>query len=54
MGLGDDATYAAKERIEEEFEYADSIMKKIGCPIIDVTDKNIEETAIEVLSYFKD
>ncbi|RAK10355.1 hypothetical protein C8C77_10874 [Halanaerobium saccharolyticum] len=54
MGLGDDATYAAKERIKEEFEYADSIMEKIGCPIIDVTDKTIEETAVEVLSYFND
>jgi regulator of PEP synthase PpsR (kinase-PPPase family) len=54
MGLGDDATYAAKERIDEEFKYADSIMKEIGCPVIDVTDKNIEETAVEVLSYFED
>jgi hypothetical protein len=54
MGLGDDATYAAKERIREEFEYADSIMEKIGCPIIDVTDKTIEETAVEVLSYYND
>ncbi|MFN2340735.1 MAG: pyruvate, water dikinase regulatory protein [Halanaerobium sp.] len=54
MGLGDDATYAAKERITEEFEYADSIMAEIGCPIIDVTDKTIEETAVEVLSYFND
>lgn len=54
MGLGDEATYAAKERIDEEFEYADSIMEKIGCPVIDVTDKNIEETAVEVLSYFED
>jgi len=54
MGLGDDATYAAKERISQEFEYADSIMEEIGCPIIDVTDKTIEETAVEVLSYFND
>ncbi|RCW52890.1 MULTISPECIES: pyruvate, water dikinase regulatory protein [Halanaerobium] len=54
MGLGDDATYAAKERINQEFEYADSIMEEIGCPIIDVTDKTIEETAVEVLSYFND
>ena len=54
MGLGDEATYAAKERINEEFEYADSIMEKIGCPVIDVTDKTIEETAVEVLSYFND
>lgn len=54
MGLGDDATYAAKERINQEFEYADSIMEEIGCPIIDVTDKTIEETAVEVLAYFTD
>lgn len=54
MGLGDDATYAARERINQEFEYADSIMEEIGCPIIDVTDKTIEETAVEVLSYFSD
>lgn len=54
MGLGDDATYAAKERIKEEFEYADSIMDQIGCPVIDVTDKTIEETAVEVLSYFNE
>ena len=52
MGLGDDATYAAKERIKQEFEYADSIMEEIGCPVIDVTDNNIEETAVEVLAYF--
>lgn len=52
MGLGDDATYAAKERIAKEFEYADSIMAAIDCPVIDVTDKNIEETAVEVLSHF--
>lgn len=54
MGLGDDATYAAEERIAEEFNYADQIMAEIDCPIIDVTDKTIEETAVEVLSYFSD
>lgn len=54
MGLGDDATYAAKDRINQEFKYADSIMEEIECPIIDVTDKTIEETAVEVLSYFND
>ncbi|MGM0602339.1 MAG: pyruvate, water dikinase regulatory protein [Bacillota bacterium] len=51
MGLGNDATYAAGERINEEIAYADSLMGKIGCPIIDVTDKTIEETASEVLAY---
>ncbi len=51
MGLGNDASYAAGERINEEIAYADSLMEKIGCPIIDVTDKTIEETASEVLAY---
>jgi len=27
-------------------------MDEINCPVIDVTDKTIEETAVEVLSYF--
>jgi hypothetical protein len=52
MGLGDDATYAADSRIKQELNYADSLMAEMGCPIIDVTDKTIEETAVEVLAYF--
>lgn len=39
------ATYANLDRILEELEYADRIFKKIGCPVIDVSTKAIEETA---------
>ena len=32
-------------RILNELDYAEKIMKRIGCPIINVSDKAIEETA---------
>ncbi len=50
LGLGRGSSYATFERILDELEYAERIMKKIGCPIIDVSNKAIEETAELVLS----
>lgn len=49
MGLGSNATYADMTRIHEELEYAKGIMRKIHCPILDVTNKSIEETAAMVM-----
>lgn len=45
LGLTGGASYANFERILEELEYADGIMKRLGCPVIDVSSKAIEETA---------
>lgn len=45
LGLAPGAKYAELERIEEELNYARSLMEKLGCMIIDVTDRAIEETA---------
>lgn len=45
LGYSDDC------RIEKELDYAKSIMKKIGCKIINVTDKTIDETSNEIISY---
>lgn len=53
LGLSSTARYANLERIREELEYADEIMRKIGCIVIDVTDKAIEETAEIVLEHMK-
>lgn len=50
LGLSDDSNYTNMTKILEELEFADKIMKKIGCPIIDVSNKAIEETADIVLS----
>jgi len=48
MGLSMDASYANINRINEELKYAQSIMGKLSCPIIDVSNKAIEETATEI------
>lgn len=45
MGLPHLAKYASLVRINEELEYAANFMKSLNCPMIDVTEKAIEETA---------
>ena len=51
LGLKDTAMYANSRRIEEELVYFDEIIRKIGCPVIDVSDKAIEETANAIMKY---
>ena len=41
--------YASDARILEEFEFADKIMRKVGCKTIDVTQRAIEDTALIIL-----
>ncbi|MDI3327716.1 MAG: pyruvate, water dikinase regulatory protein [Alicyclobacillaceae bacterium] len=53
LGLTAQANYANLERILAELEYAEGIMKKIGCPVIDVSNKAVEETASIVLDILK-
>lgn len=50
IGFKNNLVYTDMHRIIEELEYSEKIMKQIGCPIIDVSDKAIEETANIVLS----
>jgi [pyruvate, water dikinase]-phosphate phosphotransferase / [pyruvate, water dikinase] kinase len=45
LGLGESATYAQHDRIEEEIAYFHKIVEKVGCEVIDVTNKAVEETA---------
>ena len=52
LGLTANASYAAIERIIKELNYSDAIMKRIGCPIINVTNKAVEETASKILEIF--
>lgn len=49
IGLPDGAIYADPRRIQEELIFADSFMRKLGCNVIDVSDKSIEETAGMIL-----
>ena len=49
LGLAPGSDYASLQRILDELEYARRIMKKVGCAVIDVTGKAVEETASLVL-----
>ncbi|MFC4596624.1 pyruvate, water dikinase regulatory protein [Cohnella hongkongensis] len=45
LGLPSQANYASMERIERELQFAADIMERLNCPVIDVSEKAIEETA---------
>lgn len=45
MGLNENVDYASLDRILFELDFADRIYKKVGCPVINVASKAIEETA---------
>ena len=53
LGLGRGSNYSSMARILDELDYADVIYKRIGCPIIDVSDKAIEETAELIINILK-
>ena len=53
LGLPKGSSYAKMERILEELEYADRIMKKIGCPIVDMTNRAVEDTGEIILSLLR-
>jgi regulator of PEP synthase PpsR (kinase-PPPase family) len=46
--------YAALVEIYEELEQAEAIHRRLGCPVLDVTDLSIEETASRVVKVVED
>lgn len=54
LGLGDQATYANIERIHQELDYFDKIVDRIGCRVVDVSNKAVEETANHILRLIKE
>ncbi|HQO83144.1 MAG TPA: pyruvate, water dikinase regulatory protein [Synergistales bacterium] len=54
LGLDSEiSNYAQWERVEEELQFAKNIMRKIGCRVLNVTNRAIEETAQEILDYLR-
>lgn len=45
LGLNDKAIYANINRIKEELEFFEKIVGRIGCNVVDVSNKAVEETA---------
>ncbi len=53
LGLKPEADYAQLERINRELEYARGIYERVGCEVIDVTNKAVEETAGIILRHLE-
>ncbi len=51
LGLSNNAVYANLGRINQELNYSKNIMDEIGCLVIDVSNKAIEETAGLIIEY---
>jgi [pyruvate, water dikinase]-phosphate phosphotransferase / [pyruvate, water dikinase] kinase len=49
LGLPAHSSYADFEQIKIEMDYADRIIEELGCPIVDVSHKAVEETATEIM-----
>lgn len=53
LGLDDYASYAQMNRIQDEIKYFNKIIDKIGCDVIDISNKAVEETANIILTKYK-
>lgn len=49
LGLMEDAVYAQHTRIEQEIEFFHQVVDRIGCTVIDVTNRAVEETANKII-----
>lgn len=54
LGLDSHAEYFNKERIYQELEYAKEIFDELECKVIDVSTNTIEETATDIMNYYKE
>ncbi len=52
VGVSDD--YADPNRLLEELEYATKVYRCLGCRVLDVTNKAVEETAGNILELYKE
>lgn len=53
LGLKSKSEYFDKERINRELEYAKGVFEDLDCKVFDVTLNTIEQTATDVLEYYK-
>ena len=53
LGLTSGAKYANYDRIRDELNYSKQVMEELGCFVIDVSDKAIEETAEIIIKHME-
>ena len=54
LGVAGKTDYTDEAQIFEELEYALEIMERLGCPIIDVQNKAVEETAELIIGIMRE
>jgi regulator of PEP synthase PpsR (kinase-PPPase family) len=47
--MGGDRRYADLNEVYEDLEHAAEIQKRLGCPVIDVSELSIEEIALRIV-----
>jgi len=47
--MGGDRRYASLAEIYEELDYASEVHRRLGCPVIEVSELSIEEIAQRIL-----
>lgn len=53
-GLDPETIYSNTDRIQSEIDYANELYNKIGCKVINVATKSIEETAGNIINYLNE
>ncbi|TGD23086.1 kinase/pyrophosphorylase [Companilactobacillus suantsaicola] len=48
-GLSANTTYSGEDEIQKELDYSNELYEKLGCPVINVADRSIEETAAIIM-----
>ncbi|MGH2118748.1 kinase/pyrophosphorylase, partial [Aerococcus sp. L_32] len=51
-GIEDANLYTNDARIEKELAYANKLYEELNCPVINVADRSIEETATLIIMFF--
>ncbi|MFT9117132.1 MAG: pyruvate, water dikinase regulatory protein [Sporolactobacillus sp.] len=49
LGLSGGANYANMKRVDDELQYFNKLVARVGCPVIDVSFKAVEESANEII-----
>ena len=53
MGLPPSNDYTNMEQLLAEYEYATNLMRRLSCPIIDITNRSFEQTATKILEIYQ-
>jgi regulator of PEP synthase PpsR (kinase-PPPase family) len=53
LGMPPETNYAMREHVRQELEFAAALYARYGWPVVDVTGRAIEETALIVLEHLE-